>query len=77
MEAHPEYDELVIGGGGEIYALWLPYAAHLRLSRMAGCYNCDTFFPTWDPQEWDCRKQTREDGFVLEEWDRMNRKTEK
>ena len=70
MAAHPEYDELVIGGGGEIYALWLPYAAHLRLSRLAGRFDCDTFFPKWDPQEWICRKQTEEDGFLLEEWDR-------
>ena len=73
MDAHPEYDELVIGGGGEIYALWLPYAAHLRLSRIAGRFDCDTFFPKWDPQEWICRKQTEEDGFLLEEWDRTRK----
>ena len=70
MAARPEFDELVIGGGGEIYALWLPYAAHLRISRIAGRFDCDTFFPKWDPQEWICRKQSEEDGFLLEEWDR-------
>ena len=73
MVEHPEYDELVIGGGGEIYALWLPYAAHLRISRIAGRFDCDTFFPKWDPQEWICRKQSEEDGFLLEEWDRTKR----
>ena len=63
-------EALVIGGGGEIYALWLPYAIHLRISRIAGQFDCDTFFPKWDPQEWICRKQSEEDGFLLEEWDR-------
>lgn len=70
MNAHVEYGELVIGGGGEIYALWLPYATHLRLSRIPGVYDCDTFFPKWDRSEWELICDQAEDGFRLQSWKR-------
>lgn len=70
MQNHPQYQELVIGGGGEIYSQWLPYADSLRLSLIPGCYDCDTFFPAWNQCEWTCQKQTKEKGFILQEWER-------
>ncbi|MCH1940812.1 dihydrofolate reductase [Holdemania massiliensis] len=70
MQNHPQYQELVIGGGGEIYSQWLPYADFLRLSIISGCYECDTFFPAWNQCEWTCQKQTKEKEFILQEWKR-------
>ncbi|MFR0978475.1 MAG: hypothetical protein ACLSFJ_03245 [Holdemania filiformis] len=69
MAARPEFDELVIGGGGEIYALWLPCrpSADKPDSRPVWLRYV---LSKWDPQEWICRKQSEEDGFLLEEWDR-------
>jgi dihydrofolate reductase len=38
------------------------------LSRVAGEYEGDSFFPDWDRTEWDLIETTEYDRFTLEEW---------
>ncbi len=45
--------ELIVIGGGEIYALSLPFATDLRLTRVEHVVeNADAFFPAFDATEW-------------------------
>lgn len=45
--------ELVVIGGGEIYALTLPLATHLQLTRVAhSVEDADAFFPAFAESEW-------------------------
>ncbi|MET0327627.1 MAG: dihydrofolate reductase [Luteimonas sp.] len=46
-------DELCVIGGGEIYALALPHADVLQLTRVDTVVeDADAFFPAWDPAQW-------------------------
>jgi len=46
-------DEIMVIGGGEIYALTLPIATHLYLTLVQTTVaNADAFFPVWDSSEW-------------------------
>ena len=48
-----EIDELVIIGGASIYEQFLPHATHMVLTSINEHYQCDTFFPHINPNEWD------------------------
>ncbi|MGH8216172.1 MAG: dihydrofolate reductase [Rhodanobacteraceae bacterium] len=51
--------ELCVIGGGEVYALALPRATHLRLTEIDTVTpDADTFSPEYDPREW--RETSRE-----------------
>ncbi|MGH8111190.1 MAG: dihydrofolate reductase [Rhodanobacteraceae bacterium] len=51
--------ELMVIGGGEVYALALPRAARMRLTEIeAATPDADTFFPPFDAREW--RELSRE-----------------
>ncbi|RDI96625.1 dihydrofolate reductase [Meiothermus sp. QL-1] len=46
-------EELVIIGGGQVYALFLPLATHMHLTRVeVEVPGADAFFPPWRPEEW-------------------------
>lgn len=45
-------DEIIIAGGGEIYAAALPYASLIHLDLIDAEPEGDTLFPTLDPAEW-------------------------
>jgi dihydrofolate reductase len=46
-------DELCIIGGGEIYALALPFASTMHLTHVdARIADADAFFPEFDPLQW-------------------------
>ena len=46
-------DELCIIGGGQLYALALPIANHMRLTLVdTEVEGADAFFPTFDPRDW-------------------------
>lgn len=52
-------DELMVIGGGEVYALALPRASLLHLTEIdAATSDADTFFPAFDPRDW--REAARE-----------------
>jgi dihydrofolate reductase len=50
---HAKFEDIWIIGGSEIYALALPYADELYLTRVHAEVEGDTFFPEWDRDEWD------------------------
>ncbi|AUX09571.1 dihydrofolate reductase [Halalkaliarchaeum desulfuricum] len=62
----------VIGGGG-IYDLFQPAVDRMVLSRISGEYEGDTYFPEWDPDEWELANRTEYEAFTLEEWVRAPR----
>ncbi len=39
-------------GGGEIYALGLPFATKIELTRVHASFEADAFFPEIDPKRW-------------------------
>ncbi|WP_027877562.1 dihydrofolate reductase [Meiothermus cerbereus] len=46
-------EEIMVIGGGEVYALFLPLATHLHLTLVdTAIPDADTFFPEWNPAEW-------------------------
>jgi len=46
-------NELMVIGGGEVYALALPRATRMHLTEIdTGTPDADTFFPAFDPREW-------------------------
>jgi dihydrofolate reductase len=51
--AHAQGAELMVIGGGEIYALMLPHATRLHLTEVdTAAPDADTFFPAFDPRDW-------------------------
>ncbi len=50
---HAGEDELMVIGGGEIYALALPRAERMHLTWVdAEAESADTYFPRFDPAQW-------------------------
>ncbi|MCQ4085585.1 dihydrofolate reductase [Saccharibacillus sp. JS10] len=47
-----ESEEVMIIGGAEIYALYLPIADQLRVTQVQGTFEGDTFFPSLDKSAW-------------------------
>ena len=46
-------DELMVIGGGEVYALVLPFASRMHLTRIdTDTPDADAFFPAFDPRAW-------------------------
>jgi dihydrofolate reductase len=45
-------DDVMIAGGGEIYALALPLATHALLTELAVDLEGDAYFPPLDPTQW-------------------------
>lgn len=52
--ASAQGDELIVIGGGEVYALTLPFAARMHLTWVdAETRDADTFFPAFDASHWN------------------------
>lgn len=49
--------EVFIIGGGEIYREALPKAHRLYITRIHANMEGDTFFPAWNPTDWELRSQ--------------------
>lgn len=47
-----ESETIIIGGGYEIYRLFLPLASHMRLTHVDIELEGDTFFPPFDRKRW-------------------------
>ncbi|HEX6612403.1 MAG TPA: dihydrofolate reductase [Rhodanobacteraceae bacterium] len=53
LAAAADAEELVVVGGGEVYALAMPYATHLLLTWVdTETPDADTFFPEFEPRDW-------------------------
>jgi dihydrofolate reductase len=75
-------EEIMIGGGGEVYRLALPLASRLYLTEVDLAPPADVRFPAIDPAQW--REVSREAGvrgpkdeadFAFVEYDRRNGRT--
>jgi len=62
--AKSESDEVMIIGGGQLYALALPLAKRLVLTLIDIEPEADTWFPEWSEQEWS---QTSEKHYPVDE----------
>jgi len=58
-------------GGAVIYDLFQPHLDRMVLSRVAGAYEGDAFYPAWDDADWQLESTTEYDRFRLEEWVRV------
>lgn len=58
MAGEPRPDEIIVAGGGEIYAQALPLADRLRLTWVEAEPEGDALFPEVDPAQW--RETARE-----------------
>lgn len=56
--------DVMVAGGAQIYALALPYATHQVLTEVDGDVAGDTFYPWWDPAQWQETAREDGDGFV-------------
>ena len=45
-------EDLMIIGGSEIYALFMPYADHLYITRIDASIEGDAYFPEYDESQW-------------------------
>lgn len=52
LEKAPENQDVYVIGGGEIYALALPFADVIELTRVHANFDADAFFPEFDQSEW-------------------------
>ncbi len=52
LQAAGDVDEIIIGGGGELYRLLLPQADRLYLTQVDGQFAGDAVFPQWNPANW-------------------------
>lgn len=48
-----ENQDIFVIGGASLYTLALPYASELHLTRVHADVDGDTFFPEWNPLEWE------------------------
>ena len=49
---------LMVIGGRMVYELALPYATHLYLTLIDASFKGDTYFPDWNPAEWQLSQKT-------------------
>ncbi len=63
-------EEIMVIGGEQIYALFLPRASRLYVSLIEGCYPGDTFFPKIDWKDWTLVSEQPMDGFKTQIFDR-------
>ena len=52
LDAAKNDSQPFIIGGGQIYALAMPYAEKIELTRIHADFDADTFFPKIDPNHW-------------------------
>ena len=61
-------EQAYVIGGGVIYELFQPHVDRMVLSRVAGSYEGDTYYPDWDANNWELISETAYDRFRLQEW---------
>jgi|SRR5476649_364832 len=52
LAAAGEVEELMVIGGGTVYQAFLPQAARLYLTHIDAEINGDTYFPDYEPDQW-------------------------
>ncbi len=64
LAAHAS-DDVIVNGGGEIYARAMPCADALDITHVDRDVDGDTFFPTIDPAVWRVTWREDHDGFAF------------
>lgn len=57
--------ELMVIGGAQVYTLALEQAHHLYITRIHEVFEGDTWFPAYDPQDWNqisCERHTADEN---------------
>lgn len=52
IRAAGDAPEVMVIGGGELYAQFLPYARRLYFTYVDGEFEGNIYFPEWNPKEW-------------------------
>lgn len=62
--------EILVAGGGRLYAAAMPYCTHAEVTRIAGVHECDAFMPDLEKAGWhlDHRKPLT-DSIEIEYWE--------
>lgn len=63
-------DEVMVIGGAEIYAQFLPLATRLYLTIVHQIIDGDSFFPKFDLEDWQLVEQEEHAGFTTQIFDR-------
>lgn len=63
-------EELVVCGGAQIYQLMLPYVQEMWISKVAGEYEGDTYFPKVNWLDYECADTVQYVGFVVNHYKR-------
>ena len=63
-----EAEEVMVIGGGQLYALALPLARRMILTLIDIEPRADTFFPEWDADQW---RQTKEQHFQADDENKL------
>lgn len=56
------FDEIFIGGGGQIFELALPQTDRIYLTKIHAVVNGDAFFPELSPQDWQETERAYHEG---------------
>jgi dihydrofolate reductase len=74
--------EVFVAGGAQIYRQFMPFANRIYMTRVHAHFDADTFFPEWDPMEWELieNKDFNVDDkhaypFSIQRWERKNANT--
>jgi dihydrofolate reductase len=63
-------EKLFVVGGAQVYELALPMADELLLTHVPQDVEGDTFFPEWDPGEWQEVERRQAEGLVFAKYQR-------
>jgi dihydrofolate reductase len=72
IERAQELDgDLMVIGGGDVYAAALPVADTQVLTEVHATPEGDTYYPDWDRSEWREVSRTAHDGYDIVRWERV------
>ncbi|MEY3182399.1 MAG: hypothetical protein RLZ35_384 [Pseudomonadota bacterium] len=72
-DAKGDDQEVMIIGGSDIYALFLPHAHRLYLTVLNESFEGDVFFPRVNWQEWQLSTEKQYSEFVIKTFEKINR----
>ncbi len=64
-------NEVVVAGGGEMYAQTIERADHLRMTHIDADFEGDVTFPPIDPRKWRAVARENKPGFSWVDYDRV------
>ena len=72
IELAQDFDgDVMVIGGGQVYADALPLATHQVLTEVHSTPDGDTYYPDWDRSGWRETRREAHDGFDFVWWERV------